>query len=97
MIRHSLFFSNYRLIMDNFDEMNRIIYTPTVGWACSHWSHLFRTPRGMYISAKDKGKEQFYSILLNFAQFYSILLNVTQCYSILLNFTNFYSIYAHRV
>ena len=51
-----LFFSNYRLIMDNFDEMNRIIYTPTVGWACSHWSHLFRTPRGMYISAKDKGK-----------------------------------------
>ena len=42
--------------MDNFDEMNRIIYTPTVGWACSHWSHLFRTPRGMYISAKDKGK-----------------------------------------
>ena len=46
--------------MDNFDEMNRIIYTPTVGWACSHWSHLFRTPRGMYISAKDKGKEHFY-------------------------------------
>ena len=47
--------------MDNFDEMNRIIYTPTVGWACSHWSHLFRTPRGMYISAKDKGKEHFYA------------------------------------
>merc|ERR1719242_2719057 len=46
----------YKLIMDNFDEMNRIIYTPTVGWACSHWSHLFRTPRGMYISAKDKGE-----------------------------------------
>ena len=55
--------------MDNFDEMNRIIYTPTVGWACSHWSHLFRTPRGMYISAKDKGKEHFYSFLLNFTQF----------------------------
>ena len=46
--------------MDNFDEMNRIIYTPTVGWACSHWSHLFRTPRGMYISAKDKGKYKIY-------------------------------------
>ena len=52
--------------MDNFDEMNRIIYTPTVGWACSHWSHLFRTPRGMYISAKDKGKYEiyFYAIYL---------------------------------
>ena len=72
--------------MDNFDEMNRIIYTPTVGWACSHWSHLFRTPRGMYISAKDKGKEHFYSIL-------SILLHFTQCYSMLLNVTQLYSIF----
>ena len=27
-----------------------------VGWACSNWSHLFRTPRGMYISSNDKGE-----------------------------------------
>ena len=42
--------------MDNFDDMNRIIYTPTVGWACSHWSHLFKTSRGMYFSIHDKGE-----------------------------------------
>ena len=42
--------------MDNFDSMAPIIYTPTVGWACSHWSHLFRRPRGLYVSAKDKSE-----------------------------------------
>ena len=31
-----------RLLMDNFTEMAPIIYTPTVGWACSHFSHLYR-------------------------------------------------------
>merc|ERR1719418_443636 len=28
----------YRLLMDNFYAMAPIIYTPTVGWACSHFS-----------------------------------------------------------
>ena len=46
----------YKILMDNFDDMAPIIYTPTVGWACSHWSHLFRRPRGLYISADDKGE-----------------------------------------
>ena len=32
----------YRLLMDNFSLMSPIIYTPTVGWACSHFSHLYR-------------------------------------------------------
>ena len=32
----------FSLLMDNFHEMAPIIYTPTVGWACSHFSHLFR-------------------------------------------------------
>ncbi|CAB4057405.1 E1.1.1.39 [Lepeophtheirus salmonis] len=40
----------YKLILENFSEMSQIIYnTPTVGWACSHFSHLYRRPRGIRI------------------------------------------------
>lgn len=46
----------YRMLMDNFYEMAPIIYTPTVGWACSHFSHLYRRPRGMYFCPHDKGE-----------------------------------------
>lgn len=46
----------YRLLTDNFYEMAPIIYTPTVGWACSHFSHLFRRSRGMFFSPEDRGE-----------------------------------------
>ena len=36
--------------------MNRIIYTPTVGWACSLFSQVYRRPRGMFFSCLDKGQ-----------------------------------------
>ena len=42
--------------MDNFYAMAPIIYTPTVGWACSHFSHLYRRPRGMYFCKYDMGE-----------------------------------------
>nr|KJB09851.1 hypothetical protein B456_001G170700 [Gossypium raimondii] len=46
----------YRVLMDNIKDFAPIIYTPTVGLVCQNYSGLFRRPRGMYFSAKDKGE-----------------------------------------
>lgn len=45
----------YRVVMHNIEEMMPIIYTPTVGAACQEFQHMYRRPRGFYISSQDKG------------------------------------------
>lgn len=45
----------YRTVMDNLEEIMPLIYTPTVGQACKDFGHIFRYPKGFYITPEDKG------------------------------------------
>ena len=46
----------FRVVCDNIDEVQPIIYTPTVGLACQRFGHIFQRPRGIFISADDRGR-----------------------------------------
>jgi malate dehydrogenase (oxaloacetate-decarboxylating) len=40
----------YRLLLDHIEEMLPIVYTPVVAQACQEFSHIYRRPRGLFIS-----------------------------------------------
>ncbi len=44
----------YKLIRDHLEEMMPIIYTPTVGHACEHFSKIYRKARGLFVSYPNR-------------------------------------------
>jgi len=46
----------FRVVMEHPDEIMPLIYTPTVGLACQRFAHIFQRPRGIWVSAADRGR-----------------------------------------
>jgi malate dehydrogenase (oxaloacetate-decarboxylating)(NADP+) len=46
----------FRVVADNIDEIQPLIYTPTVGLACQRFGYIFQRPRGLFIGANDRGR-----------------------------------------
>ena len=45
----------YRTVMSDPSRFLPIVYDPTIGEACLKFGHIFRGPRGMYLSIKRRG------------------------------------------
>ncbi|MGA8604479.1 MAG: NAD-dependent malic enzyme [Thermoplasmata archaeon] len=40
----------YRLVLDHLEEMTPVVYTPVVAAGCQEFSHIYRRPRGLFLS-----------------------------------------------
>ncbi|MGA8710726.1 MAG: NAD-dependent malic enzyme [Thermoplasmata archaeon] len=40
----------YRLLLDHLEEMTPVVYTPVVASGCQEFSHIYRRPRGLFLS-----------------------------------------------
>jgi len=56
----------YRILMENFQSMSHIIYTPTIGEVCQTWHHRWLSAghKEMYFGLQDKG--QMSSMVYNY-------------------------------
>ncbi len=46
----------YRVVMSDPARFLPILYAPTVGEVCMTFGHIYRRPRGMYVTTKQKGR-----------------------------------------
>lgn len=46
----------FRVVSEHIDEIQPLIYTPTVGLACQRFGYIFQRPRGLFIGANDRGR-----------------------------------------
>ncbi len=44
----------YSLMLEHVEEMMPVVYTPVVGEACQNFSHIYRRPRGVFLSYPER-------------------------------------------